>query len=65
MTHQPETVAVDRSRLLLRIAVGLLVVGFALFVVGRPYLAIIGSTASFAGVLILLEVLVRRPLLRR
>lgn len=44
---------------------GLLVVGLALFLVGRPYLGIIGMVANLAAVLILLEVWVRRPLLQR
>jgi len=65
MTNQPETVAADRTHLLTGVAVALLVVGVALFMVGRPYLAILGSVANFAAVVILLEVWVRRPLLRR
>ena len=65
MTNQPETVTADRTHLLTGIAVALLVVGVALFMVGRPYLAIIGSVANLAAVVILLEVWVRRALLRR
>jgi hypothetical protein len=65
MTNQPETVAADRTHLLTGVAVALLVVGVALFMVGRPYLAVIGSVANLAGVLILLDVWVRRRLLQR
>lgn len=65
MTNQPGTVAADRTLLLTGLAVTLLVVGLALFVVGRPYLAILGSVGNLAGVLILLDVWVRRRLLQR
>lgn len=65
MTNQPETVAADRTLLFTGLAVALLVGGLAMFVVGRPYLAILGSVANLAGVLMLLDVWVRRRLLQR
>lgn len=65
MTDQPETPAAHRTLLLTWIGAALLVVGLALFVVGRPYLAILGSVANLTGVLILLDVWVRRRLLQR